>query len=151
MTAAVADELCRGTAWQLRQINVDLVVPRQATFEFALQLIWVLQNGANVCPHGGIESVQTNRFVLTDACPAEAERIHADATIVGVRCCRIGRKPRTAFAVVGIATAATFQQSLEQIARTTLPLSRVFVILGQLFGDGVNNSTLISAGTGIVI
>jgi len=113
------------------------VFSRQATFIFLAQFLWVFQHGANISPYGGIESVHANGFVPTDARPTESERIHPEAAIVRIGGSRVGREARTARAVVGVPTAATFQQSLEQIARAALPLAKVLSIFGQLLSGRV--------------
>src|SRR5262249_24925751 len=90
---------------------------------------------ADIRPHGRIEPVQTNRFVRADSDPTKAEGIHPQAAIVSVHGHRMGGDPFAELAVVGVPTAAAFQQPLEQVTRAAMPLSIVLVTGSQLVRD----------------
>ena len=95
------------------------------------------QQIARVVPHGFVEFVGANLFILANTLTAEAIRVRTDTAIVGVGNFPFGATTTDLFAVVRIATTFTFQQALQQITSTTFSFAATQAVLGQLFLHGL--------------
>jgi len=97
---------------ELITVDVGFLLVRQTPLELPLQRVGILQQHADIGPHGRIEPIQADGLILTDFCPTEAKRVHADAAVVRVGLLIVFVEPCRPLSVPGIATAATLNEPL---------------------------------------
>jgi hypothetical protein len=120
----------------LFQVDVGFRFSRKTPLEFALQVVRVLQERADIGPYGGIEPIQPHRFALADRRTSETISIAAEAAIVGIGSVVVLGIARNPFAVEGVSAGTALQDSLQEIARPVLVLSGPLTVLGHLLGNG---------------
>ena len=81
----------------------------EASFVFFFQQIRVAEKFADILPHGIIQLVGADLFVVADLLAAEAIRIRSHAAIIRVRDFSFRRRSTDLLAVVGVPAAGTFR------------------------------------------
>ena len=105
----------------------------QPPFVFMSDGFGIAEQRADVGPHSRVQAVGPHLLVVADAMPAKAISVASDATVVGVRNFSLGRGAADRFAVVGIAAAVAYDQTLKEMLCATLALAVPFLVLHKLF------------------